>query len=54
MADQSVAGQTRFEKLDMFSVSLSGPLKKFGSYVGENTPDVFNKSRIFLRRFPGF
>jgi len=44
---QSVAGQTRFEKLDMFSVSLSGPLKICGSYVGENTPEVFKKSRNF-------
>jgi len=45
MADQSVAKKTRFEKLDMFSVSPPGPLKIFGSYVGENTPEVFKKSK---------
>jgi hypothetical protein len=33
---------------DMFSVSPPVPLKIFGSYVGENTPEVFKKSRIFL------
>jgi len=47
MADQSVAGKTRFEKLDMSSVSPPGPLKICGSYAGENTPEVFKKSRRF-------
>jgi hypothetical protein len=41
MADQSVAGQTRFEKVDMFSVSPPGPLKIFGSYARKDTPEVF-------------
>jgi hypothetical protein len=41
MAHLSVAGQTRFEKLDMFSVSPPGPLKIFGSDARENTPEVF-------------
>jgi len=33
---------------DMFSVSPPGPLKIFSGYVGENTPEVFNKSRRFF------
>jgi hypothetical protein len=53
MADQSVAGKTRFEKLDVSSVSPPGPLKMFGSYVGENIPEGFKKSRIFLRKHKG-
>jgi len=32
----------------MFSVSPPGPLKIFGSYVGETTPEVFKKSRKFF------
>jgi len=48
MAEQSVAGKTRFEKLDMSSVSPPGSLKICDSYAGENTPEVFKKSRIFL------
>jgi hypothetical protein len=49
MAGQPVARKTRFEKLDMFSVSPSGSLKICGSSVRENTPEVFKKSRIFLK-----
>jgi len=48
MADQSVAGKTRFKKLDVFSVSPPGPLKIFGSDWEKDTPEVFKKSRIFL------
>jgi hypothetical protein len=35
---------------DMSLVSPTGPLKICGSYIGENTPEVFKKSRIFLRK----
>jgi hypothetical protein len=47
MADQSVARKTRFEKLDMFSVSPFGPLKIFGSYVAVNTSEVFKNQGDF-------
>jgi len=36
---------------ELFSGSPPGPLKIFGSNVGENTPEVFKKSRIFLWPF---
>jgi len=47
MADQSVARKTRFEKLDMFSVSSPGPLKIFDSNGWENTPKALKKSMFF-------